>query len=206
MRTTESTLRRLDASGVPLLIARLVLGGLFIYMGIAKLMDPVAFLKVVRQYQMLPESPAFFLNSTAIVLPWLEVITGTAMIVGLYTRGAAAILVVMLAVFTPAILMRTLASMAESGTPFFQVKFDCGCGGGEVIIWRKLMENAGLFVLAIYALFSGSRRFSLDLWLARRSASSGWCHLCGYSVRNPVAGLCEKCATPPTIPSAEMAR
>lgn len=196
----QSILRRLDASGVPLLLARLVLGGLFIWMGLAKISDPVAFLKVMRQYDIV--SAPLILNSTAIALPWIEVVSGLAMILGLFTRGAAATMAIMLAVFTPAILVRTFAIIGETGASFFDVQFDCGCGGGEVVIWKKTLENIGLFLLCLLALCSCSRRFSLDLFLARRRPDSGWCHLCGYAVRMPIAGLCESCATPPLISGA----
>jgi uncharacterized membrane protein YphA (DoxX/SURF4 family) len=199
MRENSSMLRRMDESGLPLLMARLVLGGVFIYMGANKLGDPIAFMKAIKQYQMLP--PGFWLNSTAIVLPWLEVIAGVALILGLYVRGAAALMLVMLSVFTPAILIRTMQVVAETGTPFFQVQFDCGCGGGPDIIWRKLLSNSGLWLLSVVALMSQSRRFSLELWLARRSGNSAWCHLCGYWTSRPTAGLCPRCATPPQIPS-----
>ena len=90
--------------------------------------------------------------------------------------------------------------MAAEGIPFMDVKFDCGCGGGEVYTWKKAIENTAWFLLSLVALFSCSRRFSLELWLARRNPASMFCHLCGYRVTSAPAGLCEKCATPPQLP------
>lgn len=195
-----SILRRLDASGVPLLLARLALGVLFIYMGASKAGHPIDFLKQIRLYHMLPESPAIFLNASAIVLPWLEIVAGTALIVGVWVRGAAATLAIMLAVFTPAILLRALAIHSAEGTPFFEIEFDCGCGAGVVVTWKKLLENTGLFLLALVPLLSGSRRFCAAMWWERRRPKASYCHLCGYAVDEPVAGLCEACAAPPTFP------
>ena len=40
--------RRLDETGVPLLITRLALGGMFIYMGAGKAMEPVDFMKMIQ--------------------------------------------------------------------------------------------------------------------------------------------------------------
>ena len=202
MATTATVIRRLDASGIPLLAARLVLGGMFIYMGAHKAADPVEFLKLVRQYQMLPESPAVFLNGTAIVLPWLEVLCGVALILGTSVRGAAGLMAVMLCVFTPVIFLRAMEIRAQTGTPFFQIAFDCGCGSGEVIIWKKLLGNLGLAALALLALWSRSRRFCLALWFAGRRPDSLYCHWCGYAVQHPQMGLCGKCATPPPFPVA----
>lgn len=199
MNTTPSLLQKADATGLPLLLIRLFLGGLFIYMGVHKVADPVAFLKLIRMYEMVPESPPYFLNGTAIILPSLEIICGLVLILGLYIRGSAAMLAVMLAVFTPAILLRALNIQQAEGTPFMDIKFDCGCGGGEVIIWTKLLKNTGLFALAVLALLSQTRKFTLDMWLERRKPGPMFCHLCSYAVKHPTKGLCESCLTPPDL-------
>jgi len=164
----SSLIRRLDETGIPLLLVRLVLGGLFVWMGSNKIGHPIDFLKEIREYHALPESPAVFLNTAAIVLPWLEVVAGVALIVGVFVRGASAIFTVMLAVFTPAILIRGLQIRAEQGTPFFEIAFDCGCGAGVVVTWKKLLENSGLGLLALYGILSLSRRFCLEHWWDRR--------------------------------------
>jgi uncharacterized membrane protein YphA (DoxX/SURF4 family) len=140
-------------------------------MGAVKIGHPIEFLKQIRLYYMLPESPAIYLNGTAIVLPWLEVICGVALVLGTSVRGAAALIAAMLAVFTPAIFLRAWQIHQTTGTPFFEVAFDCGCGAGVVITWRKLLENAGLFVLALLAILSQTRRFCLESWFDRRFAA-----------------------------------
>ena len=196
--TTHPIWRQVDASGIPLLAARLIFGGMFIYMGVAKLGYPIGFLKLIHQYQM--SLPPLVLNSTAIVLPWMEVFTGVALILGIFVRGAAAIIAVMLAVFSPVVLMRALKIAAETGQSFFDIQFDCGCGGGEVVICPKLLAHAGLFGLALVALFTGSRKWCAEMWLARRNPESPYCHLCAYYAWERTAGLCEKCARPPELP------
>lgn len=162
MQPDHSFIRRLDATGVPLALARLLVGGFFIYMGVMKIQDPIAFLKQIRLYEMLPESPSFFLNATAVVLPWVEVICGLAMVLGVYVRGAGAMIAAMLVVFTPAIFLRAMNIHNTEGTPFMQIAFDCGCGTGEVIIWKKLLANVGWFVGALVPVISSSRRWCLQ--------------------------------------------
>ena len=159
MSEKVSIIRRADRSGLPLLAARLIVGGTFIYMGLLKALDPVAFLKNVRLYEMLPESPGIFVNAVAIVFPWLEIVCGLVLILGVYLRGAALVAAVMLSVFTPAILLRTMDLAAAGGISFFKVAFDCGCGTGVVVAWQKVLTNLGLFFLALLALLSRSRRF-----------------------------------------------
>jgi len=162
MSGKRSWIRRLDASGVPLLIARVILAATFIYMGAVKFGEPFDFLKQVRLYHMLPETPAIYLNATAIVLPWLEIVAGVALLIGLRFRGAAATIALMLLVFTPAILIRALHIQAETGGSFFEIVFDCGCGSGPVTIWIKLLGNLGLFALAVVVMISRSREFCLE--------------------------------------------
>lgn len=137
--------------------ARWVLGLSFIYMGLAKAMDPVDFLKLVRQYKMV-EDP-LLLNALAAGLPWFEVCCGLLLITGTAVRGSALVLGTMLIGFNLVLVKRALAIQAVLSIPFCAVKFDCGCGAGEVFICRKLLENLGLLLLAAWLITSRNRRF-----------------------------------------------
>ncbi|MBI1826315.1 MAG: DoxX family protein [Planctomycetes bacterium] len=198
----DSPLRRFDATGLPLLIARLVLAYIFITFGVAKLADPFMFLKMLRLYHLYPESPPYFMNLTVIVLPWLEIVTGTALLIGLRVRGAALIQLLMLVPFTIAVLRRAFEMMRlDPNLPFSLVKFDCGCGSGEEIIWRKTLLNSALIILAAYALFSRTRRFCLERFFDSRQFDSHYCHLCGYSSPRLANGVCDRCISAPLIPA-----
>lgn len=151
------------------MLARLGLGGMFAYLAIMKLRDPIEFLKQVREYGILPTEPPIFLNLTAIALPYLELICAAFLLLGLWRRGAALLLGGMLAFFTPMLLWRAIGIYGEGGVASFcDVKFDCGCGTGEVYICRKVLENVALQLCSLIALFSASNRFSLSARLARR--------------------------------------
>ncbi len=169
MNAGSSWVRRLDETGAPFLIARIVLALTFIYMGSMKLGEPIEFLKQIRLYHMLPESPPIFLNAAAIVLPWLEIVAGVALLIGLRFQGAAAAVAILLLIFTPAILIRGLQILAEKGGSFFSLVFDCGCGSGPVVIWTKILANLGLLALAILVLLSRSRKLCLSSVLDRRT-------------------------------------
>lgn len=159
----NSLLHRYDKPIISLsLIVRVLLGCLFIYMGINKISHPIEFLKQVHLYEMLPVDPPQAMNLTAIVLPWLEVVCGLSLLLGLWTRAAAVQIAIMLAVFTPAILMRALAIRETEGTAFFDIAFDCGCGAGVVVTWKKLLENSTLFILAVSIVLSRKQGFSLS--------------------------------------------
>lgn len=154
--------RRADDTGIPLLVARVVLAAMFIYMGVSKVLDPIDFLKLIREYHILPEVPPHFLNLAAVILPPLEVVCGLALLVGVAVRGAAVTLFGMLWIFTTAVIIRSLSLHATGVGPYCSIRFDCGCGGGEVYICWKLLENSGLILLSALAMLSRSRRFCLS--------------------------------------------
>jgi uncharacterized membrane protein YphA (DoxX/SURF4 family) len=139
--------------------ARWSLGALFIYTGLEKVADPVAFLKLVRQYDLV--HTAFLLNSVAATLPWFEVFCGVLLLAGVAVRGAALTLIGVLIPFTGVVWHRALLLQAARGLPFCAVKFDCGCGTGEVFICQKLLENFGLILLAVWLLAGRGRNWSL---------------------------------------------
>jgi uncharacterized membrane protein YphA (DoxX/SURF4 family) len=172
MNRSESLLARTDRSGWPLLLARLALGVMFVWMGTAKIVDPVGFLKLMRQYHALPESPAYYMNTVAVVLPWIETACGAALLLGLAVRGAGVVSVIMLAFFTPLIFVRGLELYAGGHgkfASFCAVNFDCGCGAGTVFVCHKTAENCGLLLAAIVAAVSRSRRFCLSKLFTRSS-------------------------------------
>ncbi len=178
MNDRPGLLRRLDDTGIPLLLARLAVGGLFAYLAILKLRDPIEFLKLTKQYGVLPLDPPIFLNLTVVVMPWLELLCAAALLLGVARRGAALVLAGLLLFFTPMLALHANTLLLTTGkfASYCAVKFDCGCGTGEVFICRKLAENAVLLLATLAALFSASRRYCLAS-LFRRTASSpgpGW--------------------------------
>jgi uncharacterized membrane protein YphA (DoxX/SURF4 family) len=148
--------RRLEGAAV---LARWFLGGIFIYMGLVKALDPVAFLKLVREYEMVGNST--LLNLIASVLPWFEVFCGVMLLTGVAVRGAALVLLGMLIPFTLIVLKRALAIASAEGILFCAVKFNCGCGGGDVFICQKLIENSGLMLLALLPLAGLGKKWAL---------------------------------------------
>ena len=136
-------------------LARWLLGGLFLYMGLNKALHPVDFLKLLRQYE-LTQNP-LLLNSIAAALPWFEVFCGVLLLAGVAVRGSALMLLLMLVPFTLVVLERALALRTALAIPFCAVKFDCGCGAGEVLICRKLVENGVLILLSGWLLLGRGR-------------------------------------------------
>lgn len=155
------------------LLARVLLGGLYVYMGLSKAADPVDFLKLTREYDLVAGPP--WLNLIAATLPWFEVFCGVLLLGGVAVRGAAVVSLAMLVPFTFVVWRRAVALQVAGDLPFCAIRFDCGCGAGEVLICTKLVENTILMALSGWLLCAPASRWSLWYsapsmrWLGARS-------------------------------------
>ncbi len=147
---------RTRAADIFAVLARWSLGAAFLYFGLNKALHPVEFLKLMRQYDLVPNS--LLLNSVAAVLPWFEIYCGLLLLAGVAVRGTALLLIAMLVPFTVLVFRRALAIQSALAIPFCAVKFDCGCGTGEVLICRKLLENVLMLLLSGWLLAGYGRR------------------------------------------------
>ena len=130
------------------IIARFVLGGVFLYAGFVKITNPTAFAGEIAAYRILP----YFGNYLAAsILPWVETICGMLLIVGYRTRAAAAVILVLTTVF-----MAALASTIVRG-----LDIDCGCfrrGEGKTSAWTALGRDTLLFVAGLMVIRMKQRR------------------------------------------------
>ena len=99
-------------------VARLVVGGVWVAAGLLKLPDPTESVRAVRNYRILPESLVPFVGHT---LPVLEVLIGVCLLVGLLVRANAVVSCVLLTAFIVGI-----ASAWARG-----LSIECGCFGGS---------------------------------------------------------------------------
>lgn len=143
----------LDAISI---LARWLLGALFVYMGLSKALHPEQFLKLVRQYELVANP--FLLNAVAAALPWFEVLCGLLLLAGVAVRGSALLVAAMLVPFTLLVFHRALGLAAAQHLPFTAIKFDCGCGGGEVVIWKKIVQNCFMLLVACWLLAGRGRQ------------------------------------------------
>jgi uncharacterized membrane protein YphA (DoxX/SURF4 family) len=156
MNTRPSSPGR-TAADIFSVLARWLLGAAFVYLGLNKALHPVDFLKLVREYDLVQSSLP--LNSIAIVLPWFEIFCGLLLLAGVAVRGTALLLVLMLVPFTVVVIRRALALQAARHIPFCAVKFDCGCGTGEVFICRKVLENFLFIGFSVWLLAGYGRKW-----------------------------------------------
>jgi uncharacterized membrane protein YphA (DoxX/SURF4 family) len=138
---------RLSVPDALAVAARWILGAVYVYMGLSKALHPVDFLKILREYQMIDNH--VLLNLIAASLPWFEVLCGSLLLAGVAVRGSSLLSLGMLIPFTLIVLNRALAIHHAKAIAFCAIRFDCGCGAGEVVICHKLLENGLLLLLSV---------------------------------------------------------
>ncbi len=112
------------------------LGLLFIYASLDKIMNPGLFAKSISNYRLLPLP---LLHISAIILPWLELICGIALVINRYQRAAYTIIGGLLLVFV----------LAITSAMFRGLDFNCGCFSMDSeesnVGLLKIFQNLGLF-------------------------------------------------------------
>jgi uncharacterized membrane protein YphA (DoxX/SURF4 family) len=130
-----------------LVIFRLVLGGLFVYAGVVKVLDPLDFAQNIRNYRLVGQALSFL---AAVVLPWLEILAGVALAAGIWKRASALIITGLLVFF----ILLTLVTIARG------LDVECGCFGA---LSRKsgfgvILEDLGMLFMGLCLLFAPEKR------------------------------------------------
>ncbi len=133
------------------LAARWILGLIFIYASLHKILSPADFAKIVYGYDLFPH---VFINLIAIIIPFLELIAGLALIIGVYPRSAAIVINGLLLAFMAALTINLIRGH----------EFDCGCfsagqSGYSSSTKVTLVRDVIYFVFGLQiVLFEGNRR------------------------------------------------
>jgi putative oxidoreductase len=127
-------------------IVDLIVGGIFVYAGAIKGLDPVQFANDIDNYKTLPW---FVSVRLAFYLPWLEIFCGLAVIFRFLYRGGLSILTALIAVFIGA----TLAAKMRG------LDITCGCFGHASQHW-SFPQHLAIDLVILAAL--------LVLWFAHR--------------------------------------
>ncbi len=129
-----------------------IIGGIFIYAGVLKVAAPVAFARDISNFHILPWGVGVRL---AFYLPWLEIISGGALLVTALRAGATAILTGLTVVFIGA----TIAARLRG------IDVNCGCFGAASkdlsFGWHLALDFAVLGALIL-------------LWSCQPAATRDW--------------------------------
>jgi uncharacterized membrane protein YphA (DoxX/SURF4 family) len=128
-------------------IVGLIVGGIFIYAGVIKALDPLRFATDIDNYKMLPWAIGVRL---AFYLPWLEILCGLAVILGLLYRGGLSILTALTLIFIGASIIAKARGL----------DITCGCFGHASKNW-SFTSHLAVDLAILVAL--------VTLWISNRA-------------------------------------
>ncbi len=156
---------RLIESILLLLPMRLALGGMFIFAAWVKLSTPQLFANSIKAFKIIDlESGDQVVELLTFALPWSEGICGVLLILGLFTRPAAALISVQLLVFIGAIISVLYRKMDVSCGCFGE--YDWPCTGDSLSmchVWRDVV----MLIPALILTLRGGGVLALDWPLGR---------------------------------------
>ena len=122
-------------------IAQLVIGVILLWASLGKIGDMSEFAREVHNFHL---APKWAENLVAMTLPWVELLAGIALVLGVRARAGAVVTFALMVGFTIAVG----AAWARG------LDFRCGCFGKASAMTvgpQKFFENVGLTVMALLA-------------------------------------------------------
>ncbi|MBK7979691.1 MAG: DoxX family membrane protein [Ignavibacteriae bacterium] len=123
-------------------ITRLYLAVYFILSGLGKINNLEYFANSIEYYRLFP---LVLINILAITIPWIELISGSLLLLGVFVKENSIIIATLLFLFTIAVFSAVIRNL----------NIDCGCHGtvdGQKVGLLKIIENVFLFILALVSI------------------------------------------------------
>lgn len=139
-------------------LAKILIGTIFVAAAIDKIANPDAFAKSINNFHLLPYEA---LNVPALILPWVELITGAMLLFSIKEKAASFLISSMLIIFIVAIL----TAIARG------YNIDCGCFGesspaaaAEVtkVGWAKVLEDARWLIASLFIFLTSKDPLSAE--------------------------------------------
>jgi uncharacterized membrane protein YphA (DoxX/SURF4 family) len=140
------------------LAIRLLIGGLFLYAGLPKILDTMGFASSIYNYKLF-SSPVIGL--TAAFIPWVEVLAGLALVLGVKVRGASLLISLLLVVF---VSLTAISAMRG-------LDIDCGCFSGveRKANWLAIFEDLALLGCSFFIFYFDRLRVSPIALIKKRN-------------------------------------
>lgn len=140
---------------LPLLFAaRILIGLLFFYSGFSKLTQPIEYFEIaVGLYEIVPQA---LVHAAAMVIPWIELVGGTFLLLGYALEKSAAVLSVLTGLF-----QLVLGQAVVRRLPIDE----CGCFGGGLIhltLYQSFVLDTVLVLFLIQIAAQEENILSLD--------------------------------------------
>ncbi|MGB9599714.1 MAG: MauE/DoxX family redox-associated membrane protein [Myxococcota bacterium] len=131
------------------LILRIYIGAVFIYASIHKIANPESFAIDIATYDILP---LYLVNLMAIVLPYIEIISGILIIIGPFQKEGALLISAMMTIFLIALIIAIQKGINAS----------CGCFASQSIeedsiSYKTVIRDLIWLLIALYVLLFDKR-------------------------------------------------
>ncbi len=128
----------------------LIVGGLFIWAGILKIIDPLDFARNVSNYRVLPPKLSLVV---AITLPWIELLCGIFIIIGIWRRASALLISLLLIGFIALIGITIIRG----------ISVDCGCFGtfSRKADFILMAQDLGMLLLSGTVFFKAKQKLPI---------------------------------------------
>jgi uncharacterized membrane protein YphA (DoxX/SURF4 family) len=130
---------------------QIALGAIFIAAALPKISDPPSFAHMIYNYRLLPGG---LINISALVLPWVELLAGLALVLGVWVKPARGLIAAMLVAFIVAISINLLRNNA----------IDCGCFDVSAAnltheeqirdMWLVILRDVGMLLMVAQLAFA----------------------------------------------------
>ena len=123
-----------------LITVRIVLGCVFIYASWHKIARPAEFAQSIANYQLLPKA---LINPAALLLPWVELVCGVGLVLGILRRGSSLVISSLLLVFITALVLSLVRGL----------DIHCGCFSSSARagsnLYLNILLDSILLVMAV---------------------------------------------------------
>jgi len=137
-------------------LLKILVACVFIYSGWEKLLTPRAnFVAIIDQYQFFS---AQAIEVISFLVPWLELVFGTFLLLGFITRMSALVI--------SGFLVSFIFLLGRSLMMGFDIA-ECGCFGSSITLapWQAIVLDCVLLGFASMVAWRPPRLWSLDAWL-----------------------------------------
>jgi uncharacterized membrane protein YphA (DoxX/SURF4 family) len=123
------------------ILLRILLGIIFIYASWDKILHPGDFAKIVENYRVLPRA---LVNIPAVFIPWVELLCGISLILGVFVGGSSLILSFLLVFFIFLLISAILRGIDTA----------CGCFStspeASKVGIKRVIEDIVLLAFSLY--------------------------------------------------------